>query len=72
MTYLTGHCNYGGRVTDDWDRRTLLTILHKFYCIEIVKEENYKFSDSGVYYAPPDGEVINLITNTLNYYFCTV
>ncbi len=31
MTYVSGHINYGGRVTDDWDRRCLMTILERFY-----------------------------------------
>ncbi|XP_028408947.1 dynein heavy chain 7, axonemal-like [Dendronephthya gigantea] len=55
LAYLTGECNYGGRVTDDRDRRTILTILDKFYCSDIL-DPSYAFSASGNYYAPKEGE----------------
>jgi len=54
LLYVTGHINYGGRVTDDNDRRCLLTSLEKYYCIENL-EDNYPYSTSGIYYAPPHG-----------------
>ncbi|XP_021171969.2 dynein heavy chain 12, axonemal [Fundulus heteroclitus] len=53
ITYLTGECNYGGRVTDDWDRRLLLTILADFYNKDIIETFRYPFSPSGEYFAPP-------------------
>lgn len=57
ISYLTGECNYGGRVTDDWDRRLLLSMLKGFYNSDVVDEHTkYKFSESGNYLAPPKGE----------------
>ncbi|XP_019624138.1 PREDICTED: dynein heavy chain 12, axonemal-like isoform X1 [Branchiostoma belcheri] len=66
ISYLAGECNYGGRVTDDKDRRTLLTILADFYRSEIVYDSKYKFSPSGNYFAPPKGDYesyVNFIKN---------
>lgn len=39
--YLTGECNYGGRVTDDKDRRLLLSLLTLLYNEQTVAEEKY-------------------------------
>uniref|UniRef100_A0A8C5R657 Dynein axonemal heavy chain 12 n=1 Tax=Leptobrachium leishanense TaxID=445787 RepID=A0A8C5R657_9ANUR len=55
ISYLTGECNYGGRVTDDWDRRLLMTTLADFYNNDIVENPRYSFSPSGNYMAPPRG-----------------
>ena len=52
LNYLTGECNYGGRVTDDKDRLLMATILRQFFCEEIYTSDDYKFSPSGIYYAP--------------------
>ncbi|KAG6609730.1 Axonemal dynein heavy chain [Phytophthora cinnamomi] len=51
LAYLAGECNYGGRVTDDKDRRCLITILSDFYTRDILSD-SYTFSPSGLYYAP--------------------
>uniref|UniRef100_A0A8C5QWI6 Dynein axonemal heavy chain 3 n=3 Tax=Leptobrachium TaxID=161697 RepID=A0A8C5QWI6_9ANUR len=54
LTYLTGECNYGGRVTDDKDRRLLLSLLSIFYNKEI-KHEKYSLSAGDTYFVPQYG-----------------
>lgn len=56
LNYLTGEIAFGGRVTDEWDRRAAKSILGKYYNPQII-EDGYRFSPSGVYYAPPDGDI---------------
>lgn len=51
LAYLAGECNYGGRVTDDKDRRCIMNILDDFYTPGVLSD-SYKFSPSGTYYAP--------------------
>ncbi|MAD34110.1 MAG: hypothetical protein CMJ88_10175 [Planctomycetes bacterium] len=54
LNYCTGECNYGGRVTDDKDRRTLNCILLNFFNKDFLAED-HNITPSGSYKAPPDG-----------------
>ncbi|XP_076154944.1 dynein axonemal heavy chain 3 [Alosa pseudoharengus] len=55
LTYLTGECNYGGRVTDDKDRRLLLSLLSIFFNTEILEHDCYKLCEGDLYYVPVHG-----------------
>lgn len=59
LSYLFGECNYGGRVTDDKDRRLLMSLLSIFICADVVSNDNYKFSESGIYFTPVSAEEDN-------------
>ncbi|ESO89348.1 hypothetical protein LOTGIDRAFT_210379 [Lottia gigantea] len=48
LIYTAGHINYGGRVTDDWDRRCLMNILHDFYVPDVLNEDHV-YSPSSIY-----------------------
>jgi len=51
LIYITGEITYGGRVTDANDQRCLRTILKMFFKPDTLEPE-YKYSPSGIYYAP--------------------
>jgi len=48
LKYTAGDINYGGRVTDDWDRRCIMNILEDFYKPEVLIPE-FSYSESGIY-----------------------
>ena len=60
LNYTAGQCNYGGRVTDDHDRRVLIAYLEAMYHPQIL-EDTYTFSPSGTYFAPPLGTVDSIV-----------
>lgn len=56
LLYVIGQCNYGGRVTDDKDRRCLMTILSSYLRDEVLGN-NFKLSTSNLYQIPNDGSL---------------
>lgn len=56
ICYLSGECNYGGRVTDAWDRRLLTTILANFVNADVVNDPTYAFASGSIYVLPRNTE----------------
>lgn len=52
LKYLTSECNYGGRVTDDKDRRLINTLLNDYYNINLIEDPLYKFAPDEHYHVP--------------------
>lgn len=44
ICYLTGECNYGGRVTDVWDRRLIVDLLADYINAGVVNNLTYAFA----------------------------
>jgi len=63
LNFLGAKINYGGRVTDDKDKLLISTILQTFICPESVeKKEGYKYSTSGLYFAPTAETIEEFVT----------
>jgi dynein heavy chain len=52
LKYTVGEINYGGRVTDDQDRRLIMSILDDYYSPEVLNDD-HRFSSSPIYYSVP-------------------
>ena len=61
LKYMVAEANYGGRVTDKWDRRTIKTILKSFYTPKILNNK-YTLTRGGEYIIPNEGYKDDYIT----------
>jgi dynein heavy chain len=64
LNYLTAECNYGGRVTDDKDRRTMNTAVANIYNEGIIAD-GFKLTESGKYTVPV--EALDSVEATMDY-----
>ncbi|XP_055012614.1 dynein axonemal heavy chain 2 [Boleophthalmus pectinirostris] len=54
LKYLIAGINYGGHVTDDWDRRLLTTYINDYFCEAAVQQPFFQLSPLPSYYIPQD------------------
>ncbi|XP_073321620.1 dynein axonemal heavy chain 2 [Pagrus major] len=55
LKYLIAEVNYGGHVTDEWDRRLLTTYINDYFCDAAINQPSFKLSTLSSYYIPRDG-----------------
>ena len=55
LKYLISEANYGGRVTDEIDRRVLAGYLNQYFCEAALATEEYPLSDLPEYFIPREG-----------------
>ncbi|KAI9197259.1 dynein heavy chain and region D6 of dynein motor-domain-containing protein [Polychytrium aggregatum] len=57
LKYLIAEANYGGRITDDWDRRVLRSYINHLFCEEAVSAPQYKLTSMPQYFIPDNLEL---------------
>ncbi|XP_017886409.1 dynein heavy chain 2, axonemal [Ceratina calcarata] len=57
LKYLIAGVCYGGHVTDDWDRRLLMTYVQHYFTDEALTVPQYRLSSLPTYYIPRDGSL---------------
>ncbi|GBG32973.1 Dynein heavy chain 2, axonemal [Hondaea fermentalgiana] len=57
IQYLIGEANYGGRITDDWDRRLCRTYVSQYFNDEAITEDNFRMCALDTFYMPDDGDL---------------
>jgi dynein heavy chain len=67
VRYMISEIQYGGRITDDWDRRQMNTFAEKFFC-QAVLEQGYSFLKG---YVCPQGTEIAHFRDHVNSYPAT-
>ncbi len=57
IKYLTAEANYGGRVTDDWDRKLLNVYMDHLYNDDVIEAQTYRLSSLSTYFVPEPGNL---------------
>lgn len=55
IKFLISEVTYGGRVTDDWDRRLLNVYANEYFNQKVLDEEKHKLADPAlIHYVIPE------------------